>query len=165
MPAALQERCLVGTRRLLEVHFGEDLVIEFEVLDAFVNHFHESLSVHKVGRSEVFGESVETRGPFRDHCSVAVAIVGDFAAAFAVNCFEGVLALPFVAAAVCVDVDAACFENVDPFVSEGLINEVVGGKEAVDEFVGDGALESVGPLCEEEEGGLYDCEVVGVHDF
>lgn len=84
---------------------------------------------------------------------------------FAVNDFEGVVAILFVAVALGVDIHAASFENVDAFAAPRLIDEIVGGEETVDEFAGDGALESVGPLCEEEERGFDHSQVIGTENI
>jgi len=156
MPNALKKRSFIGLGELLEVHLCQNLVIELKVLRPLLHNSQKGFFVHKVRGSEVFGVGVESRGPLWDNRSVAVAVVSDLVSGFAVNYFDGVVAVLFVAVALCVDIHAAVFENVDALVSQRLINEVVGRKEAMDEFAGDGALETVGPLCEKEERGFDD---------
>lgn len=165
MSAALQERSLVGLGALLAVHPRPDLVVKFSVLHSLLDHVHESLLVDEVGRSEVFGEGLESRRASGNDCSVAVAVVGDLVEALAVDHLQRVVAVSPVPVALRVDLHSPSLEDVDALVAQRLVDEVVGREEAVDQFGRNGSLESAGPLREEEERGFHYAEVVGSDDF
>ncbi len=60
VPAALQKRSLERLSTLLKVHFRQNLVIKFEILLSFVDHVHEGLLIHEVGRGEIFGVGIKS---------------------------------------------------------------------------------------------------------
>ena len=86
--------------------------------------------------------------------------MSDLGVRFAVDKLDGVGGVVAAAVRVEEEADSASFEDVDALVAEWLVDEVVGREEAVHEFGGDGALEGVGPLGEEEQRRFYHGQVV-----
>ncbi len=43
------------------------------------------------------------------------------------------------------------FEDVDPFISQGLVDEIIGREETVHKLSSDGALKGVGPFGQKKQ--------------
>ncbi len=132
-------------------HFAFEFVIKLKVEGAFVDALFEFVAFDEVRRSEALRNRVGLRLPHRyDPCNT-VAVVRDFPFAFAVDGLQH-----FVQPFSRINFDFPLFDDVNAFVAEGLIKDVVGVEESVRESEGDGALELFAPTTEEEKGGLYD---------
>lgn len=111
-------------------------------------------------------DCIQLHRPSRHDSSVAVDIIGNLLAQTVFNCLQDFCVDASLESAFgSIYVDLSLSDNIDPFLSQRLVEQLAWRQQDAAQTQGNGFLEGVGPTEQEEDGGLDYLETVDVLDF